>query len=142
MPHVSRYPLEKKVEQEIWELLVKVLTHTGSVERMDALLMAIFTQTEAVMMAKRLAAIILIQQNKADAEVASELHLTRMTVMKLRLLFERQPGAGVVLKEALMNKNIYKGAAELIENLATYLAASTGGRLPRPRRRNRHQEIG
>lgn len=129
MPHVSKHPLSPKAEKELVRTLEIVLTKVTKEIDMNGFLLALLSPTERVMIAKRLAMIVLLKGNTPDASIAEILHVTRGTVAKMRLFFEaRGQGFDVVFK-VLENEKLMVEIRSTLIGLAKYSIKAAGGRL-------------
>lgn len=93
MPHVSRRKLEPKVEKELNALLEYTLGHLQSQEA-EKLLEALLSKTERLMLGKRVAAILLLDEEVPESQIAEMIKLTPETISKLALLLETPKGQG------------------------------------------------
>lgn len=127
MPHLSRNKLSRKTEQEITEKLVLILTTTTRTKEMTELLNSLITPTEKIMLAKRLAIIVLLEDGTPEAQVAQILHVTRSTVAKMQLFYEaRGKGFKIALKKLEEQKQL-ESFKKLLISLARYSARAAGG---------------
>ncbi len=100
MTHISSYKLSKKAEDEIVNNLNFALTFIRSGEEMVSFLGALLSSTEKIMLAKRLAMIVLIESGMSDSQISDLLHVTHGTVAKMRLFYEaRGEGFKVALQK-------------------------------------------
>lgn len=129
MPHVSRNKLSKITEQMLVEKLSSVFTHIGKGEDMLGFLDALLTPTEKVMLAKRLAIIVLLEEGLPESRIASMLHVTRITVSRMQLYYEaRGHGFKIALQKLEQEKQLGDFKQYLL-SLAKYSVRAAGGRL-------------
>jgi uncharacterized protein YerC len=127
MPHVSRNKLDKKVELELIESINQVLSHISKPDEMTIFINSLLTQTEKLMIAKRLAIIVLLKEGLSDSQIANILHVTRITVAKMELFYEaRGSGFDIALKKLEQQKKLESFRKFLI-SLAKYSARAAGG---------------
>ncbi len=127
MPHVSRNKLSKKAERELTNTLNLALTKVTNGEDMQIFLDVLFTPTEKLMLAKRLAIIVLLKESFSDTQIADSLHLTRITVAKMRLFYElRGQGFEVALRK-LQEQKEFEDFKKLLFSLARYTVRAAGG---------------
>ena len=129
MPQVSQNKLDKESEEKILSTLHLILANISHAQDMQTFLFSFLTPTEQLMLAKRLAAIILIEEGNTDSEVATSLHTTRMTVGKLRYLVEARPESFEITNKILQNETIRKAVKEAFSELGGYMARAIGGRV-------------
>jgi uncharacterized protein YerC len=129
MPHISRNKLDKATEQKLIQTLELVLTKMARIEEVNVFLLALLTTTERVMLAKRLAIIILLNEELPDSQIAGTLNVTRVTVSRLRYFSEaRGEGYDLALK-ILKNEKAIDEIKGLLLKLAAYTARAAGGRV-------------
>ncbi len=96
---------------------------------MHDFLLALLTPTERLMLAKRLAIIILIKEGLPESTIANTLHVTRVTVSRMQLFFEaRGQGYEIALKKLDEEKALQEIKSLLIK-LAAYTVRAAGGRV-------------
>ena len=88
MPQVSRIKLKKEAEEKLLESLDHLFSAVSNKEEMREFLTALMTETEKLMLAKRVGVIVLIYHGLNDTQIAKILNLTRITVSKIRYFYE------------------------------------------------------
>lgn len=127
MPHVSKIKLNKKAEEELIKNLDLVLSKIGKNEEMVPFLNSLLTETERLMIAKRLAVILLLEHGLHDVQISNMLHVTRMTISKMRLFYEgRGKDLKIGVKKLAEQKNI-EDFKILLTSLARYSIRAAGG---------------
>lgn len=127
MPHVSRNPLSPQVEKEVVENLNLIFSSISRGDEMASFLDSLLTTTEKVMLGKRMAIVILIEEGMKDSEISRMLHLTEVTVAKMRLFYEaRGQGFKIALKKLDEQKRL-KAFKNTLLSLAEFVGkAGTG----------------
>lgn len=129
MPHVSRYKLPKKAEEKLIETLQLVFTKILRREEMDTFFNALLTKTEKLMLAKRLAIVVLLEEGLPESQIADSLHVTRMTVSRMQYYLEsRGQGYKVALRKLAQEKQLEEFKKVLL-SLLRYSLRAAGGRL-------------
>lgn len=129
MPHVSRHKLSPKIEAELYEKLTSVLTAINKQSDTELFLSALLTNTEKVMLAKRLAIIVLVEEGLTDSEIAQTLHITRITIAKMRYFYEaRGEGYKIAIRELEKQKKL-QDFKKLLLSIARYSVRAAGGRV-------------
>lgn len=127
MPHVSRNKLDLKAEQKLIQILDLVLTKIQREEQINEFLVALLTPTERIMLAKRLAIIILLKEGLPESQIAETLHVTRVTVSRLQFFLESRGTGYRIALEVLKNEKVMDEAKILLLKLATYAAKAGRG---------------
>ena len=127
MPHISRIKLDKKAERNLVENLSLILTKIKKQDEMDSFLISLLTSTERLMLAKRIAIIILLKEDVPESHIASTLHVTRVTVSRLQFFWEaRGQGYEIALK-VLGNEKLMKEFKDGLLKLVAYSIRAAGG---------------
>lgn len=129
MTHVSRWKLPKTEEKNLFDALRLVLTRLTKDREMEMFLGSLLTATEKLMLAKRLAIIVLLEEGLTESQIAEALHVTRITVAKMRYFFEsRGQGYKVALAKLAQQKQLEE-FKKLLFSFLSYAAKAAGGRI-------------
>ena len=127
MPHVSKIKLNYKSEQKLIENLELILMKINKLEKMNVFLTALLTPTEKLMLAKRMAVVVLLKEGLSESDIANCLHVTRVTVSRLQLFLEaRGEGYEIALK-VLENEKLLKEFKTGLLKLTKYSVKAAGG---------------
>ncbi|MBI2442283.1 MAG: hypothetical protein HYV40_00050 [Candidatus Levybacteria bacterium] len=127
MPQVSRNKLKKSTERQLIDNLNMVLSSISKQEEMLQFLEAFLTETELLMLAKRFAVVILLSEKLSDTEIANTLHMTRITVAKMRYFMEaRGKGFDIAFAKIAKEKNLQEFKRFLL-SLTKYAIRAAGG---------------
>jgi Trp operon repressor len=129
MPHLSRNPLSPHAEKELVKALELILTKLTKEEDMNVFLLALLSSTEQLMLAKRLAMVILLKEGVPESEVAQSLHVTRGTVTRMQLFVEARGRGYEIGLRVLENDKIMKEVKGILLKFAAYSARAAGGRI-------------
>ncbi len=128
MPQVSRNKLEPQEEKDLVESLNLVLSSISKREEMLRFLSSLLTDTEKLMLAKRLAIIVLLKEGLKDSEISKSLNVTEMTVLKFKYFYEARASEGYdIALNKIKNDKFLQGAKRLIIALADYSVRAAGG---------------
>lgn len=127
MPQLSKIKLDKKIEKNLIETMEIILVKIKINKDMNSFLFSFLTPTERLMLAKRLAAIILIKEGLSHSQISSSLHLTRVTVAKLELFLEARGQGYEAAFKILRNEKIFKELRQTLLKLASYSIRAAGG---------------
>lgn len=127
MPHVSKNKLLKKQEDELIHNLNVIISSVDDYDQTALFLNALLSDTEKLMLAKRIAIIVMIEEELSDSDIAKGLHLTRITVEKMRYFYEaRGEGFKVALKK-LDEKQQLDSFKRFLVSLGKYSIRAAGG---------------
>ncbi len=128
MPQISRNKLPNNIEKQLISNFNSVMSSISQKDKMLAFLDSLLTNTERLMLAKRLAVVVLVSEGKSDTEISNSLHITRMTVAKIRYFYEARAKEGfdIALKE-LGSQKMKKEVGEFLASLTRYSVRAAGG---------------
>ena len=128
MPHVSKIKLTKIEEEKLIQSFSLVMAKISIVSEMESFLGSILTKTERVMLAKRLAIVILLKEGISQTSICNTLNVTQATVSRMQLFLEARgdEGYGVALKK-LENEKVLKEFKVLLVKIAGYSIRAAGG---------------
>lgn len=129
MPQVSKYALDKKVEEELCNTLDLVISKLGNTDNVKTFLLSFLTPTERIMLAKRLSVIILLNEGIAHEHIAQALHVTRVTVARMQLFMESRGEGFEVIFEIIKNERVLKELKSALLKLVAYTVRAAGGRI-------------
>ena len=128
MTQISKIPLDKKTEIKILQNLELILAKLGKREEMGDFLFSLLTRTEKLMLAKRLAIVILLKEGISQTTISSVLKVTRATVSRIQLIDEaRGSGFTAAFKKHLHEENT-KEIRESLLKIAGYSIRAASGR--------------
>lgn len=126
MPHISRVDIDKRLEAELFESLETALGKLSKTE-MKEFLFSFLSPTEKLMLAKRLAIIILLKENVSATNIASTLHVTMETVVRTRMKSElSKEGYEIALKK-IENEKFINDFKDTLLKIAGYTVRAAGG---------------
>jgi len=108
MPHVSRFPLKKRVWEKVFRLFLEGLKEAKNKQEIESFLEGFFAPTERVMLAKRFAAFFLLEKGVEGREIAEILKISTGTVSRLKLWWNNLPSESKKLLQRLILKKEIK----------------------------------
>jgi len=122
MPHLSRFKLNKKAEDELIKNLELILAKLSKEEEMKEFLLSLLTSTERLMLAKRLAMAVLIKEGVAESHISDTLHVTRETVSRMQLFLEARGKGYESAFKKLRNDKLLREFKSFLIDLVKYVA--------------------
>ena len=128
MTHVSKRRLKKIEEKELIQSLDLVMAKISNGLEMESFLSSLLTKTERIMLAKRLAIVILLKEGTPQSNISNTLNVTQATVSRMELFLEAKgdSGYGIALGK-LENEKILKEFKNLLIKVAGYSIRAAGG---------------
>lgn len=127
MPQVSRIKLNKQVEKHLLNTLELIFSRIDKKEDMNLFLISLFTPTEKLMFAKRIAMVVLLKEELTDSQIAGALNITRMTVSKMRLFLQVKGQGYEIVFKILRNEKLMKEFKNALLKLTNYTVRAAGG---------------
>lgn len=116
MPHVSKKKLNPKVLKQIFYFFKAIMADLETEGEVAAFLNSLLTRTEELMLAKRLAIVVLLLEKTPEAKIVKTLKTTYATVEKIRLILDRKiSGYQVGVKKLKRRENWQKLKKSLLE---------------------------
>ena len=129
MPHLSKRRLKFQTQQELIKSLQVVFAKISSLQETDSFLDSLLSDTEKLMLAKRLGIVVLLKEKIAESTIANILNVTRETVARQRYHMEsKSEGYNLAIKK-LDGEKLLQGFKKLLLSLARYSARAAGGRV-------------
>src|SRR3989338_2701406 len=85
MPHISSKKLDEKLLEKLFRKLIVVFEQAQNKRYMTEVTKELFTETEKIMLAKRLAIILMLSGNTPQHKIADVLKVSHTTVVKMSL---------------------------------------------------------
>ncbi|MEK7164075.1 MAG: hypothetical protein AAB768_02950 [Patescibacteria group bacterium] len=134
MTPVSRYKLDPDNEAKVLEVFLSELSRITNNIELKSLISLLLSESEKIMLAKRMAAYVMIEQNIADSHISQSLHLTRITVARLRLNYWLQKERGDPVVKIIQNPKLSEILKPLFTKFLKYAIPASIGIIPgRPR---------
>ncbi len=127
MPHVSKRKLDQDIFNKIFRKLIIVLEYAQNKKKFTSVLEEILTKTEKIMLAKRLAIVLLLFGNTPQHRIAAVLLVSPTTVSKIALQVET--GKYNSIKSiSIKEKTDLEQAIWLLLSAGGIMPPKTGGR--------------
>ena len=120
MTPVSRYKLEPENEAKVLEVFLSELSRITNNVELRSLISLLLSESEKIMLAKRMAAYVMVEQNIADTHISQSLHLTRITVARLRLNYWLQKEKKDLVVRIIQNPRLVEILKPLFNKFLKY----------------------
>lgn len=127
MPHVSKFKLSKKSEEQLKRTLDLIFSKLTKEHETRSFLTSLLSPTEKLMLAKRLAIIILLNEGFSQTEIAGALHVTRETVSRVQLLYEMRGEGYDLALQKLKDEKLMEEVKGLLVEIVRYSIRAAGG---------------
>lgn len=128
MPHVSDRLLGSRTKKQILDTFDLVLGKMNSTEA-NTFLFSLLSPTERVMLAKRLAIAMLLNEGIEHAAISEALCVTKETVGRIDLNLLKKPKGYEIAFSKINEDKIMQGMKKALVGLAQYSLAAVGGRV-------------
>lgn len=126
MPHISRKKLKKEELDKIFTKLALIFDTVGKNKKSKLILEEFLTQTEKIMLAKRLAIIFMLNEGISTHYISDTLFVSPSTVERISL--KHGFGDYSYLSKITKNKNNKRDIWEIIKPLAMAMLTPKGAR--------------
>ena len=127
MPHVSKIKLNNKNQEALIKNLEVILTKINKSDDMEYFLTSLLTPTEKLMLAKRIAIVILLKEGVSESNISNALHVTRVTVSRMQYFFEARGQGYEIAIKILEKEKLTKELRKVLLALVKYSARAAGG---------------
>lgn len=127
MPQVSRRRLPKEVLKSLSDSLIFVFKDLTGKEEMEAFLNSLLTETEKLMLAKRIAMAYLLKEKAEEKRIADLLAVTPATVSRMKLWVQIHSRGFEILFGKLEKEKRLKETNEILISLLRYAIRAAGG---------------
>ena len=128
MPHLSENELDAKTKRKIIDTFEFVTSHLNK-EETNVFFYSLLSETERVMIAKRLAIAIFVKEGVEQEEIASSFNVTRETVNRIHLSTILKPKGYDLAISKLNNDKAAKAFKDSLLKLAAYAIRASSGRV-------------
>jgi uncharacterized protein YerC len=106
MPQISHYKLDKAIEEEIYKQFWSSIAKINDIPKASQFFSDLLTETEKVMLSKRLAAAILMVRGRSATDIKKSIHITYSTIGTIAAWVKNaKPKTGEVLMEFSKEKD-------------------------------------
>ncbi len=121
MSQVSKYPLAKDIEKRVFEVFVDSLAIVRSTSQVNALVNDLFSQTERIMLAKRISIAMLLLKKYDQRAIAKILKVSLGTVNRVSMALQRGNGYTSILNVIMRNEKFMEYLDEIDDKLADFM---------------------
>lgn len=117
MPRISRYPLDKIIETEMFRQFWESISRLKNASEVSAFFSDLLSDTEEVMLAKRFAVAVLLLRGKRPSDISSSLHVSFTSIGSVASwLKNAKPRTQRLLQEMTQSKD-WRQLLDRIEEL-------------------------
>lgn len=132
MTPLSRWALTNEEEGKIKRLFLKELVRINVVKEMESLLKALLSESEYLMVAKRLVAFVLVDEGHSDMQIAGILHVTRATSTRFRMVYKHAKEKQEVVVNVVARVKGSEASKQILKDiLFKYALPAALGRIPK-----------
>lgn len=127
MTQVSKRWIQPDIWEYINQSLIYMIKDLDNVKDVQSFLISVLTETESLMIAKRIVTAFLLRNKTTTEEICEKLKLTRSTVVRLKILIKIHKKDFDILFEKMEKQNRRKITKDIFLNILNYaLRASSG----------------
>ena len=130
MPHVSKRKIEPKIQKYTLDSLTFLLKDLNNISDTEKFLTSVLSETERLMIAKRVVAAFLLRHNIDSIKIQDLLKLTPATVARLKLWILTHKEGFDVIFDKLEKRRRNNTVKEILFNILDYAIKAGSGRVP------------
>ncbi|MEK7470686.1 MAG: Trp family transcriptional regulator [Patescibacteria group bacterium] len=132
MPHVSKRKIEPKIQKHTLDSFTLLLKDLDNVPDTEKFLTSILSETERLMIAKRIVAAFLLRHNIESEKIQDILKLTPATISRLKLWIQTHQEGFDVIFDKLEKQRRWEIAKEILFKILDYAIRAGSGQVPNP----------
>lgn len=132
MPHVSKRKIEPEIKKHTLNSLTFLIKDLNSVPDTQKFLSSVLSETERIMIAKRIVAAFLLRHNIESEKIQDILKLTPATVARLKLWIQTHQDGFDIIFNKLERQRRSEIAKEILFKILDYAIRAGSGRVPNP----------
>jgi len=132
MPHISKRLVEPEVEKQILESFTSLIKDLNTFHDTDKFLSSVLSDTEKLMIAKRITAAFLLRHNIESKKIQELLKLTPSTVFRLKLWVQTHQEGFDIIFDKLERQRRSKITKEIFYKLLDYAIKASARKMPNP----------
>lgn len=132
MTPVSRVKLDSEAQEKVEGILISELCRITNTDTLLPLINNLLSESEKLMLAKRMAVFVMAEHGIPDSKISEVLHMTRVTVAKLRLSYQLSKERKDLIVETIKSESLWKELKPLLKDiLFKYAIPAAFGRIPK-----------
>lgn len=131
MPQVSKRLLDPEVKQNTLDALSYTLKEIRTKKDADLFLSTVMTDTERLMLAKRIAAAFLLGKGIEQDKISRSLKLTSATITRLKMWISLRSEGFDIIFSKLAKKERESLANDVLQRILKYAVSAAFGRSPK-----------
>jgi len=132
MSQVSKRVIDPKIKQHTLNSLTLLIKDLNNVPDTEKFLSATLSDTEKLMVAKRIAAAFLLRHNIESIKIQNILKLTPSTVFRLKLWIQTHQEGFDIIFNKLEKQRRSEATKEILYKILDYAIKAGSGRVPNP----------
>ena len=132
MTPISRNKLSTDAQVKVEGILISELCKATLPDKLESLINALLSPSEKLMIAKRMAVFVMVENKVPDTHIAKALNLTTVTVAKLRYSYLLSKEKKEPIVETVQNPKLWEILKPILKKiLVEYAIPAAGGRIPK-----------
>ena len=131
MPQISRRKIEPKIKQDLLDSLSYTIKELKTKKEVDRFLSSVLTDTERLMVAKRVVSAFLLRNKVEEKKIGDALKLTPSMITRLKMWINlRREGFELVFRK-LEKRSVEDAAKQILYKILNYSIKAAFGRAPK-----------
>lgn len=130
MSQISKRKLDPKIERDLLDAFSYIIKDIKSKEDADKFLTSVLTETERLMLSKRIASAFLLKHDMEEQKIGLLLKLTNSTVSRFKLWIKTHNSGFDLIFKKLEKRSMEDYTKKILYKLLNYVIKSSFGRTP------------
>ena len=132
MPQISKRILKPEVKKDLLDSLSYTIKELKTKKDVDSFLSSALTDTERIMVAKRVLTAFLLRNNVEEKKIGDTLKLTSATITRLKMWISLRRDGFDLLFNKLEKRSRENIAKQIFYKVLNYSIKAAFGRIPKP----------
>lgn len=132
MPHVSKRVIDSKIKKHALDSLTFLIKDLNNIPDTEKFLFSVLSETERLMIAKRITAAFLLRHKIESAKIQDLLKLTPSTVFRLKLWIQTHQEGFDVIFDKMEKQRRSELTKDILYKILDYAIKAGSGRVPNP----------
>ena len=104
MSQISKRPIKEKVWQKLWQTMMIIFREAKEIDQVQSLFFGLLTETEQIMLAKRLMVSLLVLSDWSCTDIAFHLKMSAATVYKIKAYTDYDKDYQIIIRKVFPRK--------------------------------------
>lgn len=132
MPQISKRKIDSKIEKGLQDSLTYIIKELKTKNEVDQFLSSALTDTERLMITKRVVTAYLLANKIEETQIAQTLKLTNATITRFKMWIKLHKNGFDLVFKKLQKKGVEDLGKQVLLKILKYASNAAFGRVPTP----------